>query len=126
MQNGGVEDRVEVRSAEGKTMGSHSYSSTDRQHGFGIRNGAWTPDSKFFVYQLASSGGHQPWHNPIDFVSTEGFKIRSLDNATGPITGPDFKVLSPDVVSGSAGSKKDPTAKKPFSVKLSAIMKNGP
>jgi hypothetical protein len=43
-------------------------SSEDSEHGFGIVKAAWTPDNKYFVFSLTSSGGHQSWHFPKHFL----------------------------------------------------------
>src|SRR5262245_23420284 len=61
------ESSCEFRSASGKILARKSYASADGEHGYGVIKAAWTPDSQFFVYSLASSGGHQAWHSPVKF-----------------------------------------------------------
>jgi hypothetical protein len=42
-----------------------SFASADGEHGYGVRRAVWTPDSRYFVFDLASSGGHSPETAPI-------------------------------------------------------------
>ena len=93
------ESRVELRTKEGMPLCSADYSSEDSEHGYGVAKAAWTPDSQFFAYSLQSSGGHRPWHTPIDFYSRRQKKILSLDDALGnAIAYPEFSVSEPDKV----------------------------
>lgn len=74
-----------------------SYVSDDHEHGACVDHASWTPDSKFFVYSLVSSGGHQPWHTPIMFYSREKSRVVALENyLPDPITRSDFTVHAPD------------------------------
>ena len=116
------ESKVLLRSAKGKIMCSRSYASKDGEHGFGVEEAAWTPDSKFFVYSLLNSGGRQPWHAPIDFISVQDFKVRSLDGYTGPIMNPRFEISPPDVVHGIGQSRSKPGGESNFAVSLSAVV----
>jgi len=95
---GAGESRVELRSINGTTLLNHSYASEDGEHGLGIERASWTPDSKFFVYSMSSSGGHQPWNAPIDFISVSEPALESLDDHIGAIGDPSFQVASPDLV----------------------------
>jgi hypothetical protein len=99
------ESKVVVRTKDGRTICSKSYESQDGEHGFGVEYATWTPDSKFFVYSMASSGGHQPWHFPADFCSVQDKSIRSLDSYVGSIITPDFDVKAPDIVKGKIMGK---------------------
>jgi hypothetical protein len=92
------ESRVEIRNGKNVLLFSHSFGSEDGEHGFGVAQAAWTPDSQFFVFSLMSSGGHQPWHSPIYFVSRRDNRMRSLDDYLGDITDPNFEVRPPDIV----------------------------
>ncbi|HEX2816894.1 MAG TPA: hypothetical protein VHN39_10885 [Phenylobacterium sp.] len=42
-----------------------SFTSTDCQHGYEVNQAKWTPDSRFFVFNLRSSGGHQPMNQSL-------------------------------------------------------------
>jgi hypothetical protein len=96
---GNYESRVELRSKSGKLLAQRDYSSADGQHGYGVTKAGWTPDSNFFVYSLANSGGHQPWHSPVEFYSRTRNRIFSLDDALhDAVTNPQFTVAPPDRV----------------------------
>jgi hypothetical protein len=93
------ESRVELRTKEGSLVCSNDYSSNDSEHGYGVAKAAWTPDSQFFVYSLQSSGGHSPWHTPIQFYNRQQNKILSLDDALGDsIASPEFSLAEPDEI----------------------------
>jgi hypothetical protein len=90
---------VEIKSAAGKVLARTDYSSEDGEHGFGVTKAAWTPDSRFFVYSLESSGGHQAWHSPVRFFSRGTARTLSLDDKLGDaVMNPQFKVDAPDKV----------------------------
>src|SRR5882762_2399273 len=72
------ESRIEFKSSEGKIPCALDYSSDDNEHGLGVVKAEWTPDSQYFVYSLTSSGGHQPWHAPTQFLSRKDGTVRSL------------------------------------------------
>ena len=89
--DGSGESRVEIHAASGTLLCAQDHGSADGQHGYRVERAAWTPDSRFFVYSLSSSGGHQPWHFPTHFIAVRGCKMRTLDDDVGPITAPDFR-----------------------------------
>lgn len=99
------ENSVIIKTRHGKTICSKSYLSDDGTHGFVVEKASWTPDSKFFVYSMSNSGGHQPWHFPTDFCSIIDKSIRSLDDHVGPITNFDFGIKKPDIVKGTKMGK---------------------
>src|SRR5574337_1125543 len=115
---GSGESRVELRSAGGTVLCSRTYGSANGEHGFGVERVAWTADSQFFVYSMSSSGGHQAWHFPTDFISVKDRRVRSLDDFLGPITDPDFEVNAPDLVH-TVGRAKEDLEEKTFDVSLS-------
>jgi len=93
------ESRVEIRLRSGKVLAKKNYSSEDGEHGYGVSKAAWTPNSQFFVYSLESSGGHAPWHSPVQFYSRSFGSIQSLDDALNDaVMNPDFSVNAPDKV----------------------------
>src|SRR2546426_11481020 len=95
---GSGESKIEIRTTKDAVLCSESYGSEDGVHGFGVEHAAWTSDSKFFVYSMSSSGGHQAWHFPTYFIAASDFKIRSLDNYLGLITDPAFELIEPDII----------------------------
>ena len=120
---GSGESRIVLRSTKGRIVCSKDYSSEDGEHGYGVEKAAWTPDSKFFVFGLSSSGGHSAWHSPIGFVSSQQGKAYSLDDLVGPITDPDFEVAPPDVVRATGQKKTNLTEETHFEVRLSRIIR---
>jgi len=93
----GGESEVEVREGV-DILFTRRYSSSDGQHGFIVQHAEWTPDSRFFVFSLASSGGHQPWHFPTFFYSRRVNKIEALEPHTGAVAEPDFRLSAPDII----------------------------
>ena len=93
------ESAVELKTGSGKVISRRSYQSADGSHGYGVVRADWTPDSKFFLVSLGSSGGHQPWHSPVEFFSRERSDFFSLDDAlSNAIMNPEFEVTAPDNV----------------------------
>ena len=99
------ESRVELRSRSGKLLAQRDYSSKDGEHGYCVTNATWTPDSQFFVFSLENSGGHSPWHSPIEFYSRAKNKILSLDDALNELVmSPQFSVGPPNRVTVALGT----------------------
>jgi hypothetical protein len=118
---GSGESRIELRSTDGTLLFSKSYASEDGEHGYGVEHAAWTPDSRFFVYSLSSSGGHQARHFPTDFIKVSTLSVHRLDEYVGPITDPDFKVFPPDIVCADGRGIKD-LEETTFKVRLSELV----
>jgi len=93
----GGESRVDIREGA-RLLLVRSYASPDGRHGFVVQHAAWTPDSRFFVFSLTSSGGHQPWHYPTYLYSRQTNRLVSLDGRIGPLAEPDFRLSAPDVL----------------------------
>ena len=75
---------------------SKDHTSPDGQHGRSVLHADWTPDSQFFIYSTASSGGHWAWHfNTFVYVRRTN-KIYELDDIIGPFVDPMFDVSEPD------------------------------
>jgi hypothetical protein len=114
------ESRIEFRSADNNILCGLDYSSTDSEHGFGVVRVRWTPDSQYFVFSLASSGGHQAWHAPTQFFSRGERAIRTLDDYfESEISNPYFRVRAPNTVKTAvAGQNGEDVA---VSIKLDAL-----
>lgn len=92
----GSEDRIEIEKRNGGTIASKDHSSSDGQHGRSVFQADWTPDSQFFIYSTASSGGHSVWHfNTFVYVRRTN-RIYELDEIIGPLVDPRFDVSTPD------------------------------
>jgi len=93
------EDRVELRSQSGRVLAQRSYASWDGEHGYGVIQAAWTPNSRFFIWRLESSGGHSPWHSPVELWYRRRNRIYSLDRLLhDAIISSPFTVKRPDRV----------------------------
>jgi len=75
-----AESRIEFYSAQNQMLCAVDYSSEDGEQGFGVVKAAWTPDEKYFVFSLTSSGGHQSWHAPTLFYVLRDHSIHSIDS----------------------------------------------
>jgi hypothetical protein len=122
--SGSGESRVVVKAKNGRMICSKNYASKDGEHGFCVEKAAWTPDSRFFVYSMSSSGGHQPWHFPVDFCSIHYSTTRSLDDYVGPITSNDLETKPPDLVKGRS-MRKNIDDQVDFEVRLSGFERQG-
>jgi hypothetical protein len=113
------ESRIEFNSDDGKIDCRIDYSSSDSEHGFRVVKAEWTPDSQYFVFSLASSGGHQSWHAPTQFLSRKDATVRSLDDyfSASGISKNDFRIVAPDIVKTEVSRDKSV----PVSIKLSSL-----
>lgn len=112
------ESRIEFKSSDGEIACALDYSSEDNEHGFGVAKAEWTPDSQYFVFTLTSSGGHQSWHAPTQFLSRKDGTVRSLDDYFTPgISKADFRLVAPNTVETEVWEDKSV----PVSIKLDAL-----
>jgi dipeptidyl aminopeptidase/acylaminoacyl peptidase len=113
------ESRIEFKSIDGKIACALDYSSEDNEHGFGVVKAEWTPDSQYFVFSMTSSGGHQPWHAPTQFLSRKDGTVRSLDDYFAPgISRADFRLVASNTVKTEVW-KEDKSI--PVSVELAVL-----
>ena len=98
--NGGHESRVEFYDSRGTRLCSADYSSTDGTHGFAVVKAAWSPDGRYYVYSMNSSGGHQPWHSPTEFFIRDDHQLCHLDAFFGSsgVATPSFKFRAPNTL----------------------------
>ena len=92
----GSEDRIEVERPKGTLIASRDHTSPDGEHGRSVLHADWTPDSQFFIYSTASSGGHSVWHFNTFVYARRTNKIYELDEIIGPLVDPTFDVSAPD------------------------------
>ena len=91
-----AESKVELHTSSGKLVAQRNYSSDDGEHGYGVTKAEWTPDSRYFVFSLESSGGHQPWHSPVQYFSRKDDSFLSLDDAlNNAVMNPQFVIEAP-------------------------------
>jgi hypothetical protein len=91
------ERRVEILSATGETLRWKSFASYDGEHGMGVNHAEWTADGQFFVFNVDSSDGNQPWGRATYFYSRGENSFYNLDDSVGPVT-PDFTIEGRNVV----------------------------
>jgi hypothetical protein len=115
------ESEVVIKAENGELLFSENYNSEDGDQGLFVEKASWTPDSKFFVYSMSSSGGHQPWRFPTFVVSTATFKVIRLDgDAISSVTDPGFTLLTPDIFKAS-GLETETMDETEFELSLSEI-----
>jgi hypothetical protein len=114
-----AESRIEIHGAADELLCTLDYSSEDGEHGFGIVKALWTTDSRFFVFSLTSSGGHQAWHAPTQFYDRTSGKVRTLDDflSGSGISKSDFRIVAPDIVRTEVWENKGV----PVSIRLSRL-----
>jgi hypothetical protein len=118
-----MESRVVIRAANGDTLNSLDHSSPRGMNGYYVDLAQWSPDSKFFVYNLVSSGGHSPWSHPTMVYSVEHNRFASFGDLIGggPILSDKFQFEGAHVLTASTwkreGAPDDPV---PVSVDLAA------
>jgi hypothetical protein len=98
-----MESRVVIRNVMGDTLTSKDYASPRGFNGYYVLNAEWSPDSKFFVYSMSSSGGHSPWQFPMAVYSREKNAFASFSDMIDgkPTTAGDFKFVGPHTVVAS-------------------------
>ena len=68
-RSGRVESEITIKSGKGKTLFQKSYLSKENDEDFFVVKAAWTPDSRFFVYNMSDSCRYQPGSFPTFFIS---------------------------------------------------------
>jgi hypothetical protein len=113
------ESLITFYSSKGQKLCSADYSSEDGEHGYGVAKAAWTPDGRYFVYSLESSGGHSVMNTPTEFFSRDARQVCSLDAFVGGngIEFADFQLSPPDTVELTVNA-----VAKPVRVSLGSIM----
>jgi len=92
------EDRLAIFRRNGALLFRKNFSSSDCEHGDIIIRGEWSADSQFFVFNVESTGGHQPGHRPVFFYSRRGNKLYCLENYVGYIVAQDFTLEGRHIV----------------------------
>lgn len=118
------ESKVTLRTRDGRVLAARRFVSPDGAHGYRVERAAWTPDSQFFVFSLASSGGHQPWRFPTYFFSRRDGRMRLLDDFVGPVASPDFELRAPDILV-LPGDGERTSAGSPLPIRLHELRQPG-
>jgi hypothetical protein len=115
-----LESRIRVLTRKGTALFDTSFASKDHEHGFGVIQADWTADSKFFVFCMNSSGGHQPWHFFTFAYSLSVNRLISIDKTVEPVTSK-FKLFPPDSLEATGFTDNlNHTAK--FGIRLSTLI----
>ncbi|PYJ23221.1 MAG: hypothetical protein DME20_00915 [Verrucomicrobia bacterium] len=94
----------------GTVLATKDFKSPDGEHGRNVQKAEWSPDSQFFVFSTASSGGHSPWHWQTYFYDRKQKLSKELDDFTGPIIKRNFKLSAPDWIEVRVqGTASDPS-----------------
>lgn len=98
-----MESRIVIRTAKGDTLTSKDYSSPRGTNGYYVVDAKWSPDSQFFVYSMASSGGHSPWSFPMIVYSRQKDRFAGFsDMIEGrPTLSADFHFAGPHTLVAS-------------------------
>jgi hypothetical protein len=119
------ESRVEIRNMDGTVLSTKDFKSPDGEHGRNVQKMEWSPDSQFFVFSTASSGGHSPWHWQTYFYDRKRNTFKEVDDFTGPVIKRNFKLTAPDwievQVQGIAADPGDITTGHSEKRRLSAL-----
>jgi hypothetical protein len=94
-----MESRVVIRTAKGDTLTSKDYSSPRGTNGYYVLDAKWSPDSQFFVYSMASSGGHSPWSFPI--MVKAHCRLQRHDRGQAHTLSADFRFAGPHTLVAS-------------------------
>jgi hypothetical protein len=122
-----MESRVVIRTSKGVTLTSQDYSSPRGSNGYYVVNAEWSPDSKFFVYSMSSSGGHSPWQFPMAVYGREAAHGAKKDVIVGfsdlingnPTVSADFKFTGLHTVVATTWKQPgSPEEKVPITVDL--------
>jgi len=92
-----MESHIVIRTAKGDTLTSKEYSSPRGTNGYYVVDAKWSPDSQFFVYSMASSGGHSPWSFPMMVYSRQKNRIAGVSDMIDgkPTLSADFHFAGP-------------------------------
>lgn len=102
-----IESRVVIRANESKLVTSRDHSSPRGTNGYYVVRAKWSPDSRFFVYSMASSGGHSPWSFPTFVFSRDKGAIVSLnDMIRGPTVSDSFEFSGPSTLTATTWEKQ--------------------
>jgi hypothetical protein len=119
------ESRVEIRNMKGTVLAAKGFKSPDGEHGRNAQKMEWSPNSQFFVFSTASSGGHSPWHWQTYFYDRKTRTFKEVDDFTGPVIKRNFKLTAPDwievQVQGTAANPSDITNGHSEKRRLSAL-----
>ena len=104
------ESRVVFFDSKNKRLCTADYISLDGSHGFGVAKAQWTPDERYFVFSMTSSGGHSVMSTPTQFFSLRDQSLCSLDSYADklPIEFAEFGLSAPNTVKVTVNGSEKP------------------
>jgi hypothetical protein len=118
-----AEARLAIFTVSGAVLYQRGFSSSDCEHGEVIVRGQWTADSRLFVFNVESTGGHQPGHKPVLFYSRRSNKLYRLENFIGYIAAQDFTLEAPHIIRIEKQKTAGEVAGVPISVDLDLVLR---
>jgi hypothetical protein len=103
--SGQAESRISIQRTDGAALGQHDFSSADGQKGYVADGAQWTPDSRFLVIRMRSSGGHIPNYALVVYWSRKTRRFYHMPNYTADQI---FSVAAPDKVDVSTWPELKP------------------
>ena len=85
------------------SLTSKDYSSPRGANGYYVHAAKWSPDSRFFVFSLVSSGGHSPWSYPMMVYSRQQNRFAKFSDMIDgrPTLSGDFSFSGPHTVTAT-------------------------
>ncbi len=119
-----MESRVVIRTVDGNTLNSINHASPRGMNGYYVDVAQWSPDSQFFVYSMASSGGHSPWSHPTVVYSVEHNRFEQLSDMIGgkPLLSEKFQFAGEHELTATTWKQEGaPDQPVPVTVDLAAV-----
>jgi len=94
------ESRIAIMDRTQRGLATVSYASVDGEHGLGVEQASWTPNSAFFVFSTSSSGGHEATHFPTLIYSRRSNAFAALEGLVDHlyVTQPELRTVAPEMV----------------------------
>ena len=102
-----AESTVTITNSKRHVLQDWCMDSEDHDHGYGVVHSQWSPDSKYFVFTTASSGGHSAWHFPTKVYIRDSNEIEELDDYVGLVVEPKFCLSKPDIITIAISYRSD-------------------
>jgi hypothetical protein len=64
-----------------------------------VKEGRWTPDDQYYVFQTTFTGDRLAWHRPVYFYSRQANRVYALEDFIhGKVSSQEVTLAPPDVV----------------------------
>jgi hypothetical protein len=120
-----IESRVVIRADGARLVTSKDHSSPRGTNGHYVVQARWSPDSRFFVYSMASSGGHAPWQFPTFVFTRDKGVIVSLNELIGgPTTSEHFTFSGPHTLTAETWEREGSDKRIQITIDLADVIGN--